>query len=537
MAGTLRSSASVSVAILTSRVLGVVRDSLFSAVFGVGALTDAYRAAFQIPNLLRDLFAEGALSSAFVPTFSEALTTDGKERAYRLGNSVLSGVALVTGLLVIVGFVFSDGLVSIIGGASADAAKMAHAATLTRIMMPVLTLVSISAVFMGMLNAQRRYAVPAFAPALFNVVSILCGAALWLLSLDDWSSMLVFSAATTLAAGVQAGCQLPALFSLGWRPRLALRGMLADPGVRRIVRLMVPSVVGLAAIQINVLVNTRFAWELGDGPQTLLGNAFRLFYLPIGLFGVALATVTTARVSEDAARGDRAAVRERVLEGARGVWMLSSASAVGLILLAEPVVAMLFEHGRFTAADTAQTVPIVQAFVLGVLPYSLVKVYAPAFYALDRSRIPMFASIAAVAVNLVFNFLTYRSLGAPGLALGTTLGALVNVAILRIAFGRLLGKDGAASVRLRSMVVLVAGNLVLAGVVAGAWTLGQLALGGCRDGGMSARALGFVAAAFLFATIAVGFAAYTAALGFLGHPGARELGALPGKLWARVRRR
>lgn len=534
MSETLRSSAKVSVAILASRVLGVARDSLFAAIFPVGALTDAYRAAFTIPNLLRDLFAEGALSSAFVPAFSEALVKEGKERAFRLGNLVLSGIAVVTGVLAILGAVFSAELVALVAGADGGAGKLAAAATLTRIMMPILTLVSLSAVFMGMLNAQRHHTVPAIAPALFNVVSILVGVYLVLSPTDPWRGLLIFSAGTTAAAAVQCFCQLPPLLRLGFQPRPTLAGLMGDASVRRMLRLMAPAVLGLAAIQINVVVNTRFAWALGEGPATLLGYAFRLFYLPIGLFGVALGTVVTTRVSEEAARGDRAALAARTAEGARAVWMLASAGAVGLLVLAEPIVTMLFEHGNFRAADTQRTVPIVQAYMLGVVPYSLVKVLAPGFYAVDRPRIPLMASLAAVAANLLFNAATYRSLGAPGLALGTTVAALVNFGVLRLSFARVVGAATAPGTTADAVRVVIASG-ALGVAVAGLWWAARQWLAHLAGAGVSPRGLGWLAAALLFATIAIGFALYMGALRLCGHSGGAQLARIPGRMLARLR--
>jgi len=397
VAGTIRSSASVSLAILASRVLGVVRDSLFARIFGVSPLTDAYVAAFRIPNLLRDLFAEGALSSAFVPTFSDAMVKGGQERAYRLGNLVLGGILLVTGTLTLAGFLWADELVSLITrGFGGNAAQVATGGLLARIMMPILTLVSVSAVWMGMLNAQQRYLAPAYAPAMFNVTSIVCGVALLFLHFSERSGMIVWSVGTATAGLVQAVVQLPSLHRLGYRVRPSLVGLLRDLDVRRIMRLMGPATVGLAAIQINVFVNTQYAAALGSGPLTYLQNAFRLFYLPVGLFGVALATVTTARASEEAARGDRNALIARVMDGTRGVWLLALPAAVGLVVLAKPIVQLLFQSGKFLPVHTAATVPIVQAYMLGVLPYSLVKVFAPAFFAVDRPRVPMIASMASV---------------------------------------------------------------------------------------------------------------------------------------------
>jgi putative peptidoglycan lipid II flippase len=536
------------VAVLASRVLGVIRESIFAHLFSVGYVSDAYVLAFRIPNLLRDLFAEGALSSAFVPTFSDALANGGKERAYRLGNLVLTGILLVTGALTLLGIFFAPYVVDLFAGdleASAApgraltdpalvAARDGLASALAAIMMPILTLVSLSAVWMGMLNAQRRFFVPAFAPALFNVTSIVSALGIVAFGLDERRAILVWSVATTAAGVVQAVCQLPALRRLGYRPALALRGFAQDPGVRRIVRLMGPAVLGLAAVQVNVFVNTYFATKLGTGPLSLLNYAFRLFYLPIGIFGVALATVTTSRVSEEAARGDAGALVRRTGEGARAVWLLASASAVGLVVLARPIVQFLFESGRFGPGDTEALVPVVRAYMLGVLPYSLVKVFAPSFYSLDRPRVPMVASLLGVAANLTFNALTYRRLGAEGLALGTTVAALVNLTVLRLAFARRLGPVAAPAARVKQIGALAVANALLAGVAWCGWRACAALLGAAQVDGAPGKLLHGV---LLFAVIGIAFVVYAATMSRLRYPGAAELVGLPGKLRERLRGR
>jgi putative peptidoglycan lipid II flippase len=513
-------------------VLGLVRESLFAALFGAGALADAYQVAFRIPNLLRDLFAEGALSSAFVPTFTDALVKEDQAAAYRLGNLALSAVLIVTGLLSALGVVFAEEVVIAISkGFAGDAAKVAMATRLTRVMMPLLTVVSLSAVWMGMLNAQKRFMAPAYAPAMFNVASILVGVSLLAAVLDEELALLIWSGGTLGAGVLQAVFQLPALWKLGYRPRLRLRGLLGHPGMRRIGRLMLPALIGLAAVQINIFVNTRFAGSLGDGPVAQLSFAFRVFYLPVGLFSVALATVTTTRVSEDVARADHDALRRSTAEGLGAVWMLMSASTVGLFVLAEPVTRLLFQRGAFSAEDTVATGIVLQAYTLGLLPYGLVKILAPVFYGLDRPRLPLAGSLAAVAVNLTFNWLTYRTLGAPGLALGMGLGALVNVAILRISFARVVGPlEGVA--RWRGIGSLLVANAVLGGLVWVAWWGLTPALE--RAQGVSAQLL---LAALLLPVIGLGFFAYTGVLRALRYPGAELLWGLPGKLYRRVRGR
>jgi putative peptidoglycan lipid II flippase len=528
VAETLRSSGRLTVAVLCSRVLGVVREAIFAALFGAGALADAYQVAFRIPNLLRDLFAEGALSSAFVPTFTAALVKDSRERAYALGNLAAAGALIVTGGLSLLGVVFAEEVVlAISGGFAGDGAKVVLATRLTRIMMPILALVSLGAVWMGMLNAQKRYLAPAYAPAMFNVVSIVVGVGLLLAGAPVEKALFAWSVGTLVAGAVQALFQVPALWRTGWRPAVRIVGLLRDPGIRRIVRLMGPAVLGLAAIQINIFVNTRFAADLGDGPVAQLAYAFRLFYLPIGMFGVALATVTTTRVAEDAARGDRVGLADRAAEGTSAGWMLATASAVGLLVLAEPVVGLLYERGAFTAADTSATATILQMYLLGLVPYSLVKILAPSFYSVDRPRTPMMASACAVIVNITFNYFTYRQLGAPGIALGTALGAVANLLILRAAFGRQISPLQRSGT-LRRLGSLLIGNVVLAGTVFGAWHLVTLVLAR-----LPSAAYQIGAAVSLLVVILLGFLVYVGVLRILAYPGAALLWSLPAKLLRR----
>lgn len=534
MSSTLRQSGALSAAVLASRVLGLVREALFAALFGAGALADAYQVAFRIPNLLRDLFAEGALSSAFVPTFAATRQGDGEAAARRLAGLVLGGVLVVTGLVAAGGVLYAEAVVRAISADfGGDRAKVALTVAATRVMMPLLPLVSAAAVFMGVLNARRRFLAPALAPAVFNVVLLLSGAVLFAVDTGAEHRLLLWSGATTLAGAAQALVQLPALVRLGVRPWPRLRGIVRHPGVRRIVGLMGPAVLGLAAVQLNVFVNTRFASELGDGPVAQLSYAFRLFYLPIGMFGVALATVTTTKVADEAARRDTEGLCARTAEGLSAAWMLTAASAVGLFVLADPIVAAIFERGRFSPSDTAATAAVLRAYSLGLLPYSLVKILAPSFYAVDRPRIPLVASSAAVVVNLAFNAATYRTLGAPGIALGTTLGAFANVAVLRVAFARRIGRVRAFG-SFREAVALALALAALGSLAyGGAWSIEVgVAVATEHAGTTAGRLVRLVA---LAAVIVASASLFVAILVRLGYPGARLLAGLPGGLVARLR--
>lgn len=530
MAETLRSSGRVSVAVALSRVLGLVREQVFAAMFGASFAADAFAVAFRIPNLLRDLFAEGALSSAFVPVFTEAQVNEDRAAAYRLGHFVFTGSLLLTGLLTCLGVVFAEELVVAISkGFDGNAAKVALAADLTRVMMPLLSVISLSAVWMGMLNAQRSFMAPAYAPAMFNVASILIGGALLLLGFGVERGIFWWSVGTLVAGAVQALFQLPALWKLSYRPRLRLRGIFREPRVRTILGLMAPAIIGLAAVQINVFVNTRFAASLpDDGPIAQLSYAFRVFYLPIGVFSVAIATVTTTRVSVDAAKRDMAALTRSAGEGLSAVWMLMSASAVGLWLLSEPVVELLFERGAFDHDATLATAAVLRSYAIGLLPYGVVKILAPVFYGIKRPRVPLAASVCAVIVNITFNALTYERLGAPGIALGTTLGVTVNVIVLRFGFARLVGKIHNER-RAKDLLALVAANVVMGAVVWGSWWGVKFV---SADWGLGGRLLRGGA---LLVVVAMGFGVFVWVLRAAGYPGAQLLAALPGKLWRRVR--
>ncbi len=530
MPDALRSSAPVSLAILASRVLGLVRETVFAALFGAGAIADAYQVAFRVPNLLRDLFAEGALSSAFVPTFTAALHNDGRERAHALADLVMSLLLVVTGLLTAAAIVFAEPIVvAMTRSFAGDADKLALAVELTRTMLPILVLVSLAAVWAGMLNAQRRFVLPALASAWFNLVSIAAGVVVFALGSRGHQAILWWSIGTTIAGAVQAFAQLGALWRDGYRPRLRLRGALGDVGVRRILGLIAPAVVGIAAVNLNVFINTGFAAALGDGPVAQLSYAFRLFFLPLGVFGVAIATVTTTGVSEQAARGDRDALALRTRDGVWAAAMLTSASAVGLFVLAEPIVRLVFRWGATSADDALAIAWVLRAYVLGLVPYALVKVIAPAYYGVDRPRIPMTASLLGVAANLVFNALTYRELGAPGIALGTSVGALVNLSVLRLSFGRVIARPPAQGTWSR-LGALMLGNAVLAGL---AWAM---VYGAARlpAGGLAQRVIDLGVTA---AVGGLGLLVYAAVLARLGFPGATRLQGLLARMWGRLRRR
>jgi putative peptidoglycan lipid II flippase len=424
---------------MTSRVLGLVRDQVMAYLFGAGNAVDAYNVAFRIPNLVRDLFAEGAMSAAFVPTFTRYLTREGRPAAWRLGNHVVNALLIVTALVVCAGLLFTEPLVRMFAeDYSQVPGKLELTVLLTRVMLPFLTLVAIAAAFMGMLNSLNRFFVPALSPAMFNVASILCA-----ILLVPLMPRVGLPPITAMAIGVLIGgagqilAQWPVLHKEGYRYRPVVD--LREPGLRQVLILMGPGTLGLAATQINVFVNTVLATGEGTGAVSWLNYAFRLMYLPLGIFGVSIATAAVPGIARHAARDDLAGMRHEVANGIAMMTVLNVPATLGLIVLARPIIAMLFERGAFAPRDTDATAAALVCYAIGLIGYSVVKVVSPTFYALHESRKPVMVSAASVLVNAALNIMFVRRFGYLGLAVGTSLSALLNASVLLDMLRRRLG--------------------------------------------------------------------------------------------------
>ncbi len=439
-----RSAGLIGIATMTSRVLGLVREQVLAFYFGAGDAMDAFNVAYRVPNLVRDLFAEGAMSAAFVPTFAQRLVKSTREEAWRLANSVVNALLLVTGVLVVAGIVFAVPLLHVFAGDYTEVpGKFALTVQLTRLMVPFLTLVALAAVFMGALNALGHFFIPALSPAMFNVGTIVCAVAFVPLAPRFGIHPIVVIAIGTLVGGLgQLLIQLPALVREGYRYRPVLDTK--DEGLRRILVLMVPGTIGLAATQINVFVNTMLATDQGTGAVSWLNYAFRLMYLPIGLFGVSIATAATPAMSRLAQAENYSGMRATIAHALGLMLTLNVPATLGLIALATPVISVIFEHGNFSAVDTAATAAALRWYAVGLVGYSVVRIVSPTFYALGRSRVPVTVSVVSVLINVVLNVALVRVMGYRGLALGTSLAALVNAAaqlvLLRGAIGGIEGR-------------------------------------------------------------------------------------------------
>lgn len=458
-----RATGIVGVAILCSRILGLVREMVVASLFGASRNLDAFLTAFRAPNMLRDLFAEGALSTAFVTTFSKKISSEGDQSAWALAHKIATLTTVFMSAITLLGVWLAPYLVAALAPGF-DAEKAALTVLLARVMYPFILLVSLAALVMGMLNAKNVFGVPALASSFFNLGSIFGGVALaWWLDPSFGTRALVGLALGTLIGGfLQLAVQVPALLKVGYafHPDFNWR----DEGVRKVLQLMGPAVIAASAVQVNVLINSIFASYLQDGAVSWLNIAFRLMQLPLGIFGVAVATVTLPLVSRSAAAGDMPEFRGALAHALRLVMLLTIPSAIGLIILAEPIIALIYEHGRFTAAATQQTAAALRFYALGLVGYSAVKVLAPAFYALDRRNLPMIVSIFSIALNFLLNWLLtfYLKLGHKGLALSTSLIALTNFALLYVMMRRYVGR-----LETRAMAVTL-GKLLLAGACLGA---------------------------------------------------------------------
>ena len=475
--GLLQNAGIISAAVAASRLTGLVRESILGWMFGAGATYDAYVLGFRIPSLARELFAEGALSSAFIPTFTRYLATKTPEETRELSNITATMLAVITGAVCVLGMIFTPVLVELFApGFHAVPGKFELAVTLVRTMFPFLLLLALSAQAQGMLYATQQFGVPAMSSSFFNVVAVIAGVALGFWLGPMWGISPVRGMAMGVVAGGagQLAFQLPSVWRAGfaWAPRWNLREDLRHEGVRHILWLMGPAVIGTASGKINNLVNTNFAAGLRDasghvmnGPVSWLAYAYRFFALPMGVFGVAIASAALPRISRSAAEGNFAEFRETLSRSIIMILLLTVPSAVGLAVLGESMIGIVFEHGKFLASDTHQTAIALQCYAVGLAGYSAMKLIAPAFYALGDARTPMVVSLVSVVVNGVsaYSMVRLAGFGHAGLALSTSVvSTFSSLALLLLLRAKIGGVDGWA---ILASLAKIAGAAAVMGVV------------------------------------------------------------------------
>ncbi len=436
----LRAASTISLLTLASRITGLVRDLLLASMFGAGAWTDAYQAAFRIPNMLRRLFAEGAFSQAFVPILAETRTRHGEDVTRALLNSVATILfwvllaASITGIVAapIIVWLMASGLVEFRG-----------AVVMTRIMFPYIAFMSLVALSAGVLNTWKQFSVPAATPVLLNLSIIGCG---WLLSpvfqRHGWPPIYAWAVGVMLGGVLQLVWQWPALRRIGFVPRIglsasAVRQAWHHPGVRRVLRQMGPAVIGVSVAQFSLMINTQIASHVGVGAVSWLTYADRLMEFPTALLGVALGVVLLPQLSSAQARGDAAGYSDLLDWGLRLVLMLALPCAAALLFFPKALVAVLFHYGRFSAHDVHQTVIALMGYGAGLMGLVGIKVLAPGFYARQDVRTPVRIAVTVLVLTQMMNAVFVPLLAHAGLALSIGLGALVNAAWLLIGLRRL----------------------------------------------------------------------------------------------------
>ncbi|GAB6094625.1 murein biosynthesis integral membrane protein MurJ [Desulfatiferula olefinivorans] len=430
---------------LLSRILGFVRDMITANFFGSGMIADAFFAAFRLPNLMRRLFAEGSLVLSFVPVFTDVLEKKGRHEAFRLAGSVQNILCLMLVALTVLGLVLAPLILALLApGFGESPEKMALAVTLARILFPYVLFVCLVALAMGILNSLGYFSAPALSPVLLNVVMIL--ALLIGVRLSDDPVFRIKALAWGVIVGglVQLILQIPFLIRLGYR----FRGPLFHPGLIRIGRMMLPSVLGAGVYQVNIVVGTVLASLLIEGSISWLYYADRVFQFPLGLFAVSMGTAVLPTLSRQAAMDDLEGLKDTFARGLSFVFFITLPACAGLVALSEPIVGVLFLRGEFGPADLVMTARALVFYALGLCAVSAVRIAAPVFYARHDARTPVTVAIVAILGHVVLSVLLMGPMGHAGLALATSLSALINAALLVRALRRALGPLGGRAIAL-----------------------------------------------------------------------------------------
>lgn len=425
-----RTLATVSGMTLLSRITGLIREFLVARTFGASVYTDAFFVAFRIPNLLRRLFAEGAFSQAFVPILAEYKNQQGQDDTRSLADHVATIMFWALLATSLAGIVFAPAIVLLMAsGFAQDPLAMSLSVTMTRMMFPYILFMSLVAFAGGILNTWREFRVPAFTPVLLNLSFI--AAALWLAP-QLAEPVYALAIAVIIGGVLQLAIQVPALRKIGMLPRIALNPMtgLRDPGVRRVLRQMVPATFAVSAAQISLVINTNIASHLADGSVSWLSYADRLMELPTGLLGVALGTILLPSLSKAHAVGDRAEYSSLLDWGLRLTCLLAMPAAVALMTLSEPLTTTLFHYGKFDSTAVVMTARALVAYGIGLMGLILVKILAPGFYAKQDIRTPVKIGVGVLIATQLMNLIFVPWIAHAGLALSIGLGASLNAGFL-----------------------------------------------------------------------------------------------------------
>ncbi len=432
----------IGAATLLSRILGFVRDVVVAWFFGAGLAADAFFVAFRIPNLLRRLFAEGSLTISFIPVFTEYLFSRDREEAFRLARSAWWILTIVLAVVAFLGIVLSPIIVGIIApGFSASPGKFELTVLLTRIMFPYIFFIGLVALAMGILNVLGHFAAPALAPVFLNVAMI---GSVFLISPYLEKPSMGLAIGVVIGGGMQLAFQIPFLARKGFH--LLVRSPLYHSAVKRIGLLMTPAVFGAAVYQINILVGTLLASLLPEGSISYLYYADRLVQFPLGVFAIALATAVLPSLSRQAAKNDMEGVRASFAYALRLVFFITIPAMVGLVVLREPIVRLLFQRGAFDLSTTQLTAQALLYYAVGLWAFSGVRIVVATFYAFQDTKTPVKIAVISLLVNIALSLLLMGPMRHGGLALATSLASGCNLLLLMVALKKRLGRIGARDI-------------------------------------------------------------------------------------------
>lgn len=453
----------VGAATFLSRIFGYVRDMVMAGFFGAGLFSDAFFVAFRIPNLLRRLFAEGSLSISFIPVFTEYLANKGKDEAFKMAMSAIRLLSVLLTLTAIAGILLSPLIIRIIAPGFIDSPeKFSLTVFLTRIMFPYIIFICLVALCMGILNVLGHFAAPALAPVFLNIAMIVSVSVVSFVSSDKRIQIIGLSIGVLIGGILQLAFQIPFLIKKGayfWQ-----KAGIWHPGLKKVGILMLPAVFGTAVYQINLLIGTLLASLLPDGSISFLYYADRLAQFPLGIFALSIGTAILPSLSRQASANEIDAFKETFAYAMKLVFFIILPSMVGLIILREPIVALLFQRGAFNAEDTRLTAYALMFYGIGLWAIAAVRIVVPAFYALQDTKTPVKIAIVSVIVNIILSIILMGPLSHGGLALATSISSMLNFGLLIWALRTRLGTLGGKNI-LKSVCKSIACSAVMGAVV------------------------------------------------------------------------
>ncbi len=453
----------VGFATLFSRILGFIRDMIIAVFFGAGFYSDAFIAAFRIPNLLRKLFAEGSLSIAFIPVFTRYLKKMGKDDAFEMARSVIYVLFVLLFFIVAAGIIFAPEIIyGIAFGLTESPEKYALTVHLTRIMFPYIIFISIVALFMGILNALGHFTAPALAPCLLNISMISAVFIVSYFSEDPHDLVIGLSIGVLVGGILQMLLQIPVLV----RKKFIFfkKTSFSHPGLTEIGRMLPPAVFSAGVYQLNILITTFLATLLSEGSISYLYYADRMVQFPLGIFAISIATAVLPSLSRQAEENDILGVKQTFAYGLRLIFFIILPSMVGLIVLRKPIISLLFQRGAFDAEAVRMTAWALLYYCLGLWAIAAVRIVIPVFYALRDTKTPVLTAVISIVANIFFSVILMTPLGHGGLALSTSLASILNLSLLLGAMHKKLGALGFGKI-MNSFVKSVSGSLLMGIVV------------------------------------------------------------------------